>query len=681
MRLSKMTEPSSTPPVKKKHQRLARRLLFWFLLIALLPCGILTAITARLANRALETSVQDRLVQIASARSTSLESYAAERVRDGTALSLAPTVVTAMSQLSTVELSSADSRSTLEQKATAYSPYLRDVATSRGYKSLLLIDVTGTVLYSSAEQLTPGAELTSESLRSTELAKSFDRSRTLLQSELCNFAPFGTSETPTAFVTSPIFENEKVIGVLALQLPIEHVWQILTDTTGLGATGEILTAERIGNTARVTTPLRHRADAAYDLTIPLTAQKAVAARHASSGNRGYAIFPDYRQEEVAAAWCYLPSYRWGLVAKQDTTEAFALLRFQQLVIAGLLCGTVLLVVVVALFVARSISTPIQRAIILSRNVAAGDLREEVSISSRDETAILLESLQTMTKDLRMLIGRVQTSSDALTNTSSSLQVTGTDQQNVIKRLGDSTAQTVAAVEEISVTGKELTQTMVAVNEMAGQTGAMAIEGRENLASMDATMRKLADSTESFGSRLAVISERATTINLAVTTIAKVADQTNLLSINAAIEAEKAGEYGLGFLVIAREIRRLADQTAVASLEIEEVVKEMQLSVSSGVMEMDAFTKSVETGATEIGAVSRQLAEIISSVKGISERFEQVAEGMQAQSQGAEQIRIAMSHLAESVSESESALESFQNATSDVQQAANDLHGEITHFKL
>ena len=371
----------------------------------------------------------------------------------------------------------------------------------------------------------------------------------------------------------------------------------------------------------------------------------------------------------------------GLVAKQDTSEAFALVRFQQLLIAGLLCGTVLLVVLVALFVARSISTPIQRAIILSRNVAAGDLREDVSILSRDETAILLESLQTMTRDLRMLIGRVQNSSDALTNTSSTLQETGSNQQHVIKRLGDSTTQTVAAVEEISVTGKELTHTMVAVNEMAGKTGAMAIEGRENLSSMDATMRKLADSTESFGSRLAVINERATTINLAVTTIAKVADQTNLLSINAAIEAEKAGEYGLGFLVIAREIRRLADQTAVASLEIEQVVKEMQLSVSSGVMEMDAFTKSVETGAQEIGGVSRQLAEIITSVKGISERFEQVAEGMQAQSQGAEQIRIAMAHLAESVSESESALDSFQNATTDVQQAANDLHGEITHFKL
>ncbi len=675
-----MTEPKSIPDAGKKHQRLARRLLFWFLLIALLPCGLLTAITASLANRALETSVQERLVQIASARSTQLESYAAERVRDGTTLSIAPTVVTAMSELSSVRLSESNAK-VLEAEAAAYAPYLRDVATSRGYQSLLLIHVDGTVLYSSTDQLKPGARLTSESLGATELAKSFDRSRTLLQSELCQFAPFGKSGRPTAFITSPIFQKEKVIGVLALQLRIDHVWQILTDTTGLGSTGEILTAEQIDNTARITTPLRHRPDAAYELTIPLTVEKAVAARHASSGNRGYAVFPDYRQEEVAAAWCYLPSYRWGLVAKQDTSEAFALVRFQQLLIAGLLCGTVLLVVLVALFVARSISTPIQRAIILSRNVAAGDLREDVSILSRDETAILLESLQTMTRDLRMLIGRVQNSSDALTNTSSTLQETGSNQQHVIKRLGDSTTQTVAAVEEISVTGKELTHTMIAVNEMAGKTGAMAIEGRENLSSMDATMRKLADSTESFGSRLAVINERATTINLAVTTIAKVADQTNLLSINAAIEAEKAGEYGLGFLVIAREIRRLADQTAVASLEIEQVVKEMQLSVSSGVMEMDAFTKSVETGAQEIGGVSRQLAEIITSVKGISERFEQVAEGMQAQSQGAEQIRIAMAHLAESVSESESALDSFQNATTDVQQAANDLHGEITHFKL
>lgn len=675
-----MTNAPPSQPVEKKRQRLARRLLFWFLLMSLLPCGLLTAITTSLANRALQSSVQDRLLQIASARSTQLESYAAERVRDGTTLSRTPAVVAAMASFREAEPSVSETEK-MSGDDTSSALYLREATSSLGYQSLLLIDIQGTVLYSSSERLLPGLSLTSDSLRDTDLAKGFDRSRTLLQSELCRFSPFGNSADPVSFVTAPIFKNDKVIGVLALELSIERVWQILSDTTGLGATGEILAAERIDNMARVTSPLRHQLDAAFQLTIPLSADKAVAARYASSGTRGYAVFPDYRQEEVAAAWCYLPSFGWGLVAKQDTSEAFALLRFQQLLIAGLVCGTVLLVIIVALFVAKSISMPIQRAISMSRKVATGDLRGNVSVFSRDETAILLESLQTMTNDLRSLIGRVQNSSDTLTNTSSKLQATGTDQKQVIQRLGDSTTQTVAAVEEITVTGKELTQTMVAVNEMAGKTGAMAIEGRENLSSMDATMRKLADSTDSFGSRLAVINERATTINLAVTTIAKVADQTNLLSINAAIEAEKAGEYGLGFLVIAREIRRLADQTAVASLEIEQVVKEMQLSVSSGVMEMDAFTKSVENGAVEIGAVSRQLSEIITSVKGISERFEQVAEGMQAQSEGAEQIRIAMTHLAKSVSESESALDSFQNATTDIQQSATDLHGEITRFKL
>jgi len=178
--------------------------------------------------------------------------------------------------------------------------------------------------------------------------------------------------------------------------------------------------------ARVTSPLRHQLDAAFQLTIPLSAANAVAATiRVEWHDEDMPSFPDYRQEEVAAAWCYLPSFGWGLVAKQDTSEAFALLRFQQLLIAGLVCGTVLLVIVVALFVARSISMPIQRAIGLSRKVAAGDLRGDVSVFSRDETAILLGV--SSDNDARIyvsLIGRVQNSSDALTNTSSKLQATG-----------------------------------------------------------------------------------------------------------------------------------------------------------------------------------------------------------------------------------------------------------------
>ena len=95
------------------------------------------------------------------------------------------------------------------------------------------------------------------------------------------------------------------------------------------------------------------------------------------------------------------------------------------------------------------------------------------------------------------------------------------------------------------------------------------------------MGQVVDASAAINSRLATLSEKATNIGMVVTTITKVADQTNLLSLNAAIEAEKAGDYGRGFGVVATEIRRLADQTAVATSDIEQIVKEMQSAVAAG----------------------------------------------------------------------------------------------------
>ncbi|NDH95335.1 MAG: hypothetical protein EBZ13_12560, partial [Planctomycetia bacterium] len=98
------------------------RLLFWFLLISLVPCGLLTAITTRLATQALEETVRERLVQIASARAEQLEAYASERVQDGTTLSRAPTVVSAVSSLRAVAASAdaGQTPSALKQASEAF---------------------------------------------------------------------------------------------------------------------------------------------------------------------------------------------------------------------------------------------------------------------------------------------------------------------------------------------------------------------------------------------------------------------------------------------------------------------------------------------------------------------------------------------------------------------------------
>jgi methyl-accepting chemotaxis protein WspA len=195
------------------------------------------------------------------------------------------------------------------------------------------------------------------------------------------------------------------------------------------------------------------------------------------------------------------------------------------------------------------------------------------------------------------------------------------------------------------------------------------------------MRALAEATQSISGRLGLINERATTIGSVTTTIAKIADQTNLLSLNASIEAEKAGEYGLGFAVLAREIRRLADQTAVATLDIEQMVKEMRDAVSGGVMEMDKFSERVNRSVSDTHAIGRRFGEIIQQVQALLPQFEAVHEGMRSQSAGARQIRDAMVSLTESVRVSARALEETTTATQRLEGAIEVLRNEISLFNL
>jgi len=668
-----MTSPATAAPLRRS---IAGRLLFWFLVIALIPCAILTAITARIAATALEKSVRDNLVQIATGKANELEGYAAERVRDGAAFARGWTSVEAVRELSAV--ADADA---LRQTGDKYRDYFTYIAKAFDYVDLLVLAADGRVLFSLADTVPCGAAVNVGALASSELAGGFDLARTLLQSDLTGFQTYGSSAAPLAFVTCPVLDEGRVTGVLALGVGTQRVWKILSDLTGLGDTGEIVAGELAGGSVLITTPLRHVDNAAFRMRIPIGSTQASATQAAAAGQRGYGTVADYRGREVAAAWCYVPSFRWGLVAKQDASEAFGLVRFQRLAVIGLSLATILGVTAAALVVARTISTPIRTAVAVANQVAGGDLRASVGSTTDDETGALLGAIQTMTNDLRGLIGRIQHSSVALISTATAIQATASEQQQVIADYGASTSQAVAAVKQISVTSQELLRTMTEVNDMAGHTGKMAAAGRVNLVGMDGTMRQLAESTSSFGSKLAVISERAANINLAVTTITKVADQTNLLSINAAIEAEKAGEYGLGFLVVAREIRRLADQTAVASLDIERMVKEMQYSVSAGVMEMDKFAEQVRIGVREIGDVSAKLGEIITAVQGISGRFGQVTEGMRAQSQGAEQIREAMIRLAEGAARTASSLNDFNGATVHLREAVGDLKEEVSRFTI
>jgi len=220
-----------------------------------------------------------------------------------------------------------------------------------------------------------------------------------------------------------------------------------------------------------------------------------------------------------------------------------------------------------------------------------------------------------------------------------------------------------------------------VKVKAVETADSASHSQQDLDQMEKVMRDLVTATAAITSKLDVMHEKANNINTVVTTITKVADQTNLLSLNAAIEAEKAGEYGTGFAVVAREIRRLADQTAVATLEIEQMVKEMQGAVSIGVMEMDHFSKTVTSAVEDVVRISDQVELVIEQVKGLTPKFEMVGQSIQEQSQGAQQISEAMQQLSQGSQQTSDALRESNRALETLDESTQAMRTEISRFHV
>ncbi len=352
--------------------------------------------------------------------------------------------------------------------------------------------------------------------------------------------------------------------------------------------------------------------------------------------------------------------------------------------ASFLCISIVAIIVSFLIIVvlnRSLNLSLQSAFNFTEQIAAGDLTNKLDVSSNDVIGKLMTALKNMSHSLNILIHKVQRSGIQVTSSSTQIAASGKQLEASITEQVAATNEVAAAAKEISATSTELVKTMEEVAEMSQMTAKAASENQKDLLQMETTIQQLTEATNSIAARLGVISEKANNINNIVVTITKVADQTNLLSLNAAIEAEKAGEYGLGFAVVAREIRRLADQTAVATLDIEQMVKQMQSSVSTGVMEMDKFATEVGRSVEDVARISTQTTQIIEQVQQLIPRFEDVNQGMETQSQGAQQISEAMSQLSNTSMQTADSLRDINHAIAQLNQVSQGLSQEISRFKL
>jgi methyl-accepting chemotaxis protein WspA len=318
-------------------------------------------------------------------------------------------------------------------------------------------------------------------------------------------------------------------------------------------------------------------------------------------------------------------------------------------------------------------------------VSVGRLSANVTAAvGSTKTAILVELFGALALSIGCCVGLVLSITRSLATVNNSvteISATTREQQATANEVAATTAEIGATSREISATSKELVRTMNDVSQAAEQSAAIAGNGQTALTQMEQSMRSVIDAAGSVTTKLATLNEKAGDISQVVVTITKVADQTNLLSLNAAIEAEKAGEYGRGFAVVATEIRRLADQTAVATHDIDRMVKAMQSAVSSGVMSMDKFSEEVRRGMESIQDVSGQLSDVIHRTQSLAPRFEVVTEGMQAQVTGAEQITESLLQLSEAARQTVDSIRQSNSAIEDLRKAAQALGTGVAKLNL
>jgi methyl-accepting chemotaxis protein len=319
-------------------------------------------------------------------------------------------------------------------------------------------------------------------------------------------------------------------------------------------------------------------------------------------------------------------------AQQAYSSAFRLV--VSLAVAAVLFGALL-----AWFLTRSITRPINEAVSVANRLAEGDLTVKIGPVSKDETGQMLQAMQNMITKLSQVVADVNNGAQALASASEEVSATA-------QALSQAASEQAAGVEETSASIEQMTSSIAQNTENAKVT-----EGMAGKAAKDA-----ADGGEAVNATVAAMKQIAKKISI----IDDIAAQTNLLALNAAIEAARAGDHGKGFAVVAAEVRKLAERSQIAAQEIGEVA-----------------TNSVEL-AEKAGGL---LAEIVPNIRKTSDLVQEISAASTEQSSGVGQINSAVGQLNQTTQQNASSSEELAATSEEMSNQAEELQQTMSFFKL
>jgi len=363
----------------------------------------------------------------------------------------------------------------------------------------------------------------------------------------------------------------------------------------------------------------------------------------------------------------------------EARKAYDRSMLMMILIGGL---TIALSAVLSLLITRSITLPLKDCTAVADRIAKGDLTcDDLSHRSKDEMGALSASLNQMKRELCRMIGKFVDTASHVASSSEELSATVSQ---ITKRMEEQAGK----VHQVATASTQMSQTVVDIAKnsadiAASSTDALmtAKEGQNIVKQTETEVQEIASTVEDLAKLMASLGDRSQHIGEIVTVINDIADQTNLLALNAAIEAARAGEQGRGFSVVADEVRRLAEKTAHATSEIEDMITAIQEEAAKALDSMESGTRKVATGADFANQAGNGLRRIVESVNNLQGMVQQIASATEQMSTVSEQISGDIVVIADVSKETSASSTQIAQEAVNLSKLSVNLKNDAAHFKV
>ncbi|RAS13399.1 methyl-accepting chemotaxis protein [Microvirgula sp. AG722] len=347
---------------------------------------------------------------------------------------------------------------------------------------------------------------------------------------------------------------------------------------------------------------------------------------------------------------------------------------------ALLLGVVMALALSWLF-AKRVTTRLGQTIVAAQAISSGELHTTLPASSRDEVGKLIDAMGSMQISLRAIIKQISQSAGQLAHTAHSMSEQMERLEQASSAANESTSSAAAAIEQLSVSIDHVSANARETEIDSRGVAELAQQGRTTAHDVSANILSISGEISTASNQVVSLAERTRNISGIADTIRDIADQTNLLALNAAIEAARAGEAGRGFAVVADEVRKLAERTALATNEISTIIQAVVKETATVSEVMDHVNPMVEAGVTQVNQLTASLGDIDDRMERALERFRNVAEAVTEQSQAGTNLAGDVERVVGVVEETQSTVQFTREAARQLESLALGLQKEVARFSI